>query len=79
MNALGEDYVKKASKLISEYNKTNKEKYKGYQWEDAMFQERFMRMGVEFRAFEITEYDLDDAISVTLASLQYSFLKHKVP
>lgn len=71
----GYKFIKTQSRLIKEYNSTHEIKYKQPTWEDSLFQERLMRIGVEARLYEVDRYDLTNLMSLTIASLQQSFLK----
>jgi hypothetical protein len=74
MNDLGREYIKHCAKRIAHHNSNFSEKFKTPKWEDSLFQERLMRIGREFRLFEVDSYDTKNVESLVIASLQESFL-----
>lgn len=76
MNEAGYKFIKEQSRAIAKWNSENELKYKPPNWEDSLFQERLMRIGVEARAYEVDSDDLKNLISLTTASLQESWLAH---
>lgn len=73
MNELGLKYVKYAEKLLSQ--SPNRKDFVFNDWISSPFQERLMRFGQEFKAFELEAGDTANISKAIRASLIFSFLK----
>lgn len=79
MNKLGESYIQKINtqynKVKSILIKNNIKDFENKSWKDSMFQEMLMRIGIEYRDFELEISNTKEIEKIVNSILMESYLK----